>query len=381
MFIAAVENDEDLVKLIREKTENFEGYDHHHLRDEIPFFILTKDLNVLDRAFQYALEIRNIALITYILEGAEKCFINASIRDDQILMLLEDIEDETNQEILRQLTTKDITLLNEEGQPEYSPNLHVLVDVTHVHKSSFDDTPNYDQINVSNRSLLEKPQSRGKQKLKKKSKLKMRKKKNPFNKFLEKADIIEIAIRAPNISDDEEVFTITILYDHLSIPTNETVSLYKLLIYYEQLQTFEMLLKQNMKGDETGEKVLNDREREETQNEMVLGRKDDDNVYDYDEIISDAFSYAITLNKLHIAFYLFKTYEDDVYGNKMLCIKSILDSFKNDDTQINQVMYLEERLYILEKFMKFIEYKMALEFLTVIHQEIMDKPQINFLVY
>ena len=51
-------------------------------------------------------------------------------------------------------------------------------------------------------------------------------------------------------------------------------------------------------------------------NAIPLGRNDDDNVYDIDEIISDAFSYSITLNKLHIAFYFFKKYEDDVYGNK-----------------------------------------------------------------
>ena len=44
-------------------------------------------------------------------------------------------------------------------------------------------------------------------------------------------------------------------------------------------------------------------------------------------------------------------------------------------------MYLEERLFILEKFMQFIEYNLALEFLTVIHQEILDDPSINFLVY
>ena len=381
MFIAAVEDDADLTKVIRERTKDFKGYEYDLLKKEDPFFILTRDLNILDRAFQYALETRNITLIRYILEGAEKCFINASIHDNQILMLLENIKDETNQEILRLLTTKDIILLNEYGEAENSPGLHAFVDAAHSHKSFLEDASNYNQINASNGNLLDKPMSNRNKKSKNKSEMKMKKKKNPFNKFLQKADIIEIAIRAPNISDDEEVFTITKLYNQLSIPTNETVSLYKLLIYYEQLQTFEMLLKQNMKGPKTRYKDLLASSTEETQNEMVLGRKDDDNVYDYDEIVSDAFSYAITLNKLHIAFYLFKTYEEDVYGNKMLCVKSILDSFKNDDTQINQVMYLEERLYILEKFMKFIEYKLALEFLTVIHQEIMDKPQINFLVY
>lgn len=62
-------------------------------------------------------------------------------------------------------------------------------------------------------------------------------------------------------------------------------------------------------------------------------------------------------------------------------MKSIVNSFKNDDSQVNQVLYLEERLFILEKFMKFIEYKMALEFMNVIHDQITDEPKTNFLVY
>ena len=214
-----------------------------YLNKEDPFLIVTTDLSILDSAFQYALETRNIAFIKYILEGAEKCFINASIHDGQILMLLESIKDETNQQILRLLTTKDIILLNEYGEAENSPGLQGFVEVAHSNRSFLADVSNYKQINASNGNLLDKPMSNRSKKLKRNNDLKVKKKKNPFNKFLQKADIIEIAIRAPNISDDEEVFTIMKLYDQLSIPTNETVSLYKLLIYYEQLQTFEMLLK------------------------------------------------------------------------------------------------------------------------------------------
>ena len=344
-----------------------------------PFDIFTRNTNILDKALNYAINEVNIGLIMYILEGAEERFLNASIQDEQILCLLEDINEESHQQIIRYLVKKDITLLNEEDKRGNNPNLNVLLDIPPSDDDSSNHESNWDNMNKSNRSLVDKSLLDISKSHEKNTKFKIRKKKNPFNKFLEKADIIEIAIRAPNISDSEEVLAITILYDHLSVPTNETVTLFKLLIYYEQLQTFEMLLKHHMNNKEEETEKLN--ERQETQAEFVLGRKDDDNVYDYDEIISDAFSYAITINKLHIAFYLFKTYEDDVYGNKMLCIKSILNSFKNDDTQINQVMYLEERLFILEKFMNFIEYKMALEFLNVIHQEISDDPKINFLVY
>ena len=210
-------------------------------------------------------------------------------------------------------------------------------------------------------------------------KKKQKSKRNPFTKFLQKNDVVEIAIRAPDVPDEGELSVITLLFDQLSIPTNETVSLFKLLIYYEQVHTFEMLLShmvKNVKANSDKNKVF-----AESDQQLILGRNDDDNVYDYDEIISDAFSYAITLNKLHIAFYLFKTYEDDVYGNKLLCVKSILNSFKNDETQVNQVLYLEERLFILEKFITFAEYKMALEFLNVMHQQLIDNPKTNFLVY
>lgn len=214
-----------------------------------------------------------------------------------------------------------------------------------------------------------------------KKKKKVRAKKNPFTKFLQKADIVEIAIRAPNIKDAEELRVITILYDQLAVPTNETVALYKLLIYYEQITTFEMLLTYRMTEGNQQKPINTKKVTSDTQSEFLPGRNDDDNIYDLDEIISDAFSYAISINHLHIAFYLLRTYDEEVYGNKLLSIKSIVNSFKNDDSQVNQVLYLEERLFILEKFMRFIEYKTALEFFEVFYDQITDDPNINFLVY
>ena len=148
------------------------------------------------------------------------------------------------------------------------------------------------------------------------------------------------------------------------------------MIYYEQLQTFELLLFTNRESKSNLQK-----EAAKILEEIPMGRMDDDNVYDVDEIISDAFSYSIILNKLHISFYLFKKYEDDVYGNKFICIKALIDSFRCDDTSVYQLMYLEERLFILEKFMSHIEYKMGFEFLTVVQSQIMDQPKDNFIVY
>ena len=286
------------------------------------------------------------------------------------------------------LCERDIILLNEDGSVD-DPNLTMLVGapITSINKQGSQNEHSNEELSSSKRGMINNSIFAVNRRSSKNNK-KMRKKKNPFNKYLEKSDIVEIAIRAPKISDSGELKVITILFDQLAVPTNETVKLYKLLIYYEQIQTFEMLLKYRMKEGvntqnarpKSSESRRNLR-RKTLFGEGILGRKDDDNVYDFEEIISDAFSYSISINKLHISFYLFKTYEDDVYENKMECIKSILNSFKNDHTQSNQVMYLEERIFILEKFMQFIEYNLALEFLTVIHQEISDDPSINFLVY
>ena len=74
-------------------------------------------------------------------------------------------------------------------------------------------------------------------------------------------------------------------------------------------------------------------------------------------------------------------YDNDVYGNKLSWIQSIFDSFRNDDSQINHVMYLEERLFILEKLMGSMEYKISLEFLTVLQAQLLVEPIQNFLVY
>ena len=202
-------------------------------------------------------------------------------------------------------------------------------------------------------------------------------KRNPFSKFLEKSDIIEVAIRTPRISNNEELQLIKLLYTNLKVPTNETVSLYKLLIFFEQIQTFEMLLAYRLTSADIKKSPIKRKivSNESAIQNLILGRKDDDSIYDLDEIVSDAFSYSISLNKLHIAFYLLNKYKDDVFGNQVSCIKSIFDSFRNDNTQINHLMYLEERLFILEKFMKFIDYKMGLEFLTIIHDQVLENPK------
>ena len=138
---------------------------------------------------------------------------------------------------LNSYENKDITLMNE-GEP--SLNLRKSLNNSRNINGSVDGSSK--NKNHSNKesfhSLLDKPEEPNFVRKKKK----VRGKKNPFTKFLQKADVVEIAIRAPNISDEEELRVITVLYEQLAVPTNETVALYKLLIYYEQIQTFEMLL-------------------------------------------------------------------------------------------------------------------------------------------
>jgi len=237
---------------------------------------------------------------------------NATMYDDQVLKIIEDLKNNESQEILKFICTKSVILGNgndingecfkiETISSTGDGTLKVEEEKQYVHSRGDLLDKSLQEINSSN--LRER-------------KGKIRSKKSPFTKFLQKTDVVEIAIRAPDVSDEEELMVITLLYEQLAIPTNETVSLFKLLIYYEQIQTFEMLLTYRMK--QPSNIVEKNQVIDETQAEIIPGRNDDDNIYDYDEIISDAFSYAVTINHLHIAFYLLKTYEDDVYGNKLV---------------------------------------------------------------
>jgi predicted ATP-grasp superfamily ATP-dependent carboligase len=91
-------------------------------------------------------------------------------------------------------------------------------------------------------------------------------------------------------------------------------------------------------------------------------------VYDLEEIVSDAFSICIINNKMHIAFYLYRQYREAVLGNKQLCIEALIAAFKNDYQTKSKILHLEERLFILEKFLSYIDYKGALEVLECFNE-------------
>lgn len=99
------------------------------------------------------------------------------------------------------------------------------------------------------------------------------------------------------------------------------------------------------------------------------------------EIVSDAFSTAIISNKMHVAFYLYREYQSSVFGNKDISIGSIIESFKNDLLYRSKIIHLEEKLFILDKFLSYIEYKQGFELIEKLRDLIVEKAEGNFLVY
>ena len=93
------------------------------------------------------------------------------------------------------------------------------------------------------------------------------------------------------------------------------------------------------------------------------------------------FPNAIMLNKMHIAFYLFRQYQAAVLGNKELWIDSILWKFKNDYLYNTKIINFEERMFILAKFISSMDNKRAFEFISWMKDLILEVPESNFLVF
>lgn len=84
---------------------------------------------------------------------------------------------------------------------------------------------------------------------------------------------------------------------------------------------------------------------------------------------------------MHIAFYLYSEYKEAVLGNVQLSIDSLLFAFKYDYQNSSKIMHLEERLFILEKLLPFIDYKKAFELLECIKKLLFEEPETNFIVF
>ena len=82
--------------------------------------------------------------------------------------------------------------------------------------------------------------------------------------------------------------------------------------------------------------------------------------YEFDEILSDAFSYSIQINKIHLSFYFYRVYKEDVFVSKEESISNIIQTLEDHDTdRVSIIPYLEERLYLLEILSTDIEYESA----------------------
>lgn len=92
IFVAGIEGEDDLTDKIKHATGNFKGYEGQPENVNYdPYHLITTDDKVLDRAFEHALNTKSLPLIKYILNGADKCFINATINDQQVLEIIESL--------------------------------------------------------------------------------------------------------------------------------------------------------------------------------------------------------------------------------------------------------------------------------------------------
>ena len=113
IFISATENDFEITNFIREKTNNFAWSYYPKGFKEDPYDVVINDLRILNETLSYALRLRSLTLIEYILNSSENLYINASLSEIQLRPLLIDQDDENVQKILKFIVTKDIIIVND----------------------------------------------------------------------------------------------------------------------------------------------------------------------------------------------------------------------------------------------------------------------------
>ena len=217
---------------------------------------------------------------------------------------------------------------------------------------------------------------------------------NFYSKYLEKSDVIEISI---DLLEPNEVFDlIGILYDDLTEPTPSNYKLFKLLVKMEHMILFDMCIKRSMNPNKyktdifdeikadvrRSRSTINERcQKEELSEESEHMMENKGNRYDVNEIVSDSFSNAIIMNKMHIAFYLYREYKQAVLGNIQVSIEAIIYAFQVDYLNYTKILNCEEKLFILEKFLPFIDYKKSFELLETFKNLLFEEPDHNFLTY
>lgn len=198
------------------------------------------------------------------------------------------------------------------------------------------------------------------------------------SKYLEKDDIINLAINYNLLSDHNLYELILEMYPNLGANNKDTFKLFNLIISHNKLQIFDDLIKEVAMHTIIEQELENNQKKNFKSTKLKMDFKEDQA---YQQVISNTFYHAISLRKMRIAYYLFIKYPNDVYANKTKCIDSILGLFKHSWTQSSQIDSIEEVLFLLSKFKKFISYSQAEDLLLTLSEKLVENPEDNFIVF
>ena len=145
---------------------------------------------------------------------------------------------------------------------------------------------------------------------------------------------------------------------------SETNLFWKFLVFYERLDLFEDCLQ--LYVDEVKDvKIVHDdnedityqlwMERAGMKRRQTRGK--DPVEYEFHEILSDSFSFALKSDRIGFAFFIYWEYREDVFVTPELIIDTIIETFEEHALhRSNSIPYLEEWLYIMDLIMKDITY-------------------------
>ncbi|CAI2386274.1 unnamed protein product [Moneuplotes crassus] len=175
-------------------------------------------------------------------------------------------------------------------------------------------------------------------------------------KYLQEKDIIEIAVIICFFTPEQICELCSLIFfwkgpELSSLDTRFPLSLYKLLLFYEELEAFQLLYS----------KESNDRLKK--------------------IIILKSFSYSLLISNPLIAIYLRNIYPDELYSNKSECIDAIL-TYLNEFTELNgstiyrRVKHLEQYLYIIERMISYFSFQQG-KYLLNIFETLIDVGEID----
>ncbi|CAI2385480.1 unnamed protein product [Moneuplotes crassus] len=391
-------------------------------RDEVDIRDLKKklfnDLKIGNDALEYCLLVKSEICLRYIIKMAKAIFLNLTMRHETLSSLCEEISNSGVARILSFACSSSIYLFVNTDDPSSPSNLkpsslNISMSKAQSFRASF-----FNRKMTTNPNMIKENSKEAKVKnsglsmvkeasdtssfpnlakfntlksiIQGSSSMKLKKfdpmnKTLNFYKILEARDIMQEVLLQDTLDDDTVFAIIEILYGQLHLRSGATQSLVKLIISYERVELFDILVSnisdiiesgeyENYEEDDFGN-YKNDQSAENVNSNV------DTDLYDYDLLVSDAFSYSISINKLHITFYLFKQYKKSVFGNSDQCIRSIIDSVHSEALTQNKASSLDERLFIITKLMKKMDHKLAYEFLDLMDEIILYPADKNLFVY